>query len=284
MSGLLVILAINVIFAYGIFVTAAAGQLNLGGAGFQAIGAYCCAIIAERSGLPIWATITLATLAGGAVGFLIAFPILRTRGVYMVLATFAFAEMVAGIILNSETLGGAMGLPINGYIELNTVLPVAVAVVLAVFYLMSTRIGLAMRAVHDDEAVANLMGVHARAVQIGCFALGGALAGLSGALYALYYGFVEAQVFNALLSIFVLLYVLIGGTQTAWGPLVGATFFTLVPEILRIGEDWRYFIFGVLIVVMMILRPEGMVTRDMLDRIWSRLSPSRSAARDAKSV
>ncbi|MEL6233798.1 MAG: branched-chain amino acid ABC transporter permease [Pseudomonadota bacterium] len=284
MSGLLVILAINVIFAYGIFVTAAAGQLNLGGAGFQAIGAYCCAMIAERAGLPIWATITLATLAGGAVGFLIAFPILRTRGVYMVLATFAFAEMVAGIILNSETLGGAMGLPISGYIELDTVLPVAVAVVLAVFYLMSTRIGLAMRAVHDDEAVANLMGVHARAVQIGCFALGGALAGLSGALYALYYGFVEAQVFNALLSIFVLLYVLIGGTQTAWGPLVGATFFTLVPEILRIGEDWRYFIFGVLIVVMMILRPEGMITRDMLDRIWARLAPSRRPAQDPKGV
>lgn len=273
LSGLLAILAVNVIFAYAIFVTAAAGQLNLGGAGFQAIGAYCCALLTDHYDLPIWLTIAGATLFGGLVGCLVAFPILRTRGVYMVLATFAFAEVVAGIILTSDALGGAMGLPINGFVEVDTLVPIAIGVVLFVFYLMSTRIGLAMRAVHDDEAVADLMGVNKRAIQVGCFALGGALAGLSGALYALYYGFVEAQVFNALLSIFVLLYVLIGGTQTAWGPLVGATFFTLVPELLRIGNDWRYFIFGVLIVGMMILRPQGIVTRDLLDRLWSRLQP-----------
>ena len=71
--------------------------------------------------------------------------------------------------------------------------------------------------------------------------------------------------------IFVLLYVLIGGTQTAWGPLVGASFFTLIPEALRIGDDWRFFIFGVIIVIMMIFRPEGIVTRDALERVWRQL-------------
>jgi branched-chain amino acid transport system permease protein len=146
-------------------------------------------------------------------------------------------------------------------------------VVVFCFYLMSTRIGLAMRAVHDDEAVADLLGVNRRAVQVGAFAIGGALAGLSGGLYALYFGFVEAQYFNAFLSIFVLLYVLIGGTQTAWGALIGASFFTLVPELLRMGDDWRFFIFGVIIVVMMIWRPEGMVTRQAIDRITLKLFP-----------
>ena len=68
-----------------------------------------------------------------------------------------------------------------------------------------------------------------------------------------------------------LLYVLIGGTQTAWGPLVGASFFTLIPEALRIGDDWRFFIFGILIVILMIIRPVGMITRDALERIWSKL-------------
>jgi branched-chain amino acid transport system permease protein len=97
------------------------------------------------------------------------------------------------------------------------------------------------------------------------------LAGLSGGLYALYFGFVEAQYFNAFLSIFVLLYVLIGGTQTAWGALIGASFFTIIPEVLRMGEDWRFFIFGVIIVVMMILRPEGMVTRQAVDRVMMKL-------------
>ena len=273
MTGLIAIFGINVIFAYGIYVTAAAGQLNLGGAGFQAIGAYACAILSNEIGLSVPVAIIMATLAGAGIGFLIAFPILRTRGVYMVLATFAFAEVVIGIILNSETLGGAMGLVMSDYIEYGVIMWLAVGVVLFAFYLMSTPIGLAMRAVHDDEPVAELMGVNKRAIQVGAFAIGGALSGLSGALYALYFGFVEVQYFNAFLSIFVLLYVLIGGTQTAWGPLVGTAFFTLIPEALRMGEDWRFLIFGVLIVIMMIFRPQGIVTRDALDRLWLRLAP-----------
>jgi branched-chain amino acid transport system permease protein len=277
LTGLIAILGINVIFAYGIYLTAAAGQLNLGGAGFQAIGAYACALLSNELGFSVTMSIILATIAGGLIGFLIAFPILRTRGVYMVLATFAFAEVVVGIILNSDRLGGAMGLVMSDYIDYGVIFWVAVGVVLFTFYLMSTPIGLAFRAVHDDEPVADLMGVNNRAIQVSAFAIGGALAGLSGALYALYFGFVEVQYFNAFLSIFVLLYVLIGGTQTAWGPLVGAAFFTLIPEVLRMGEDWRFLIFGILIVAMMIVRPQGIVTRDALDRIWLKLSPPKLA-------
>ncbi|MGI9353711.1 MAG: branched-chain amino acid ABC transporter permease [Rhizobiaceae bacterium] len=272
-AGLVAILGINIIFAYGIYVTAACGQLNLGGAGFQAIGAYGCAVLSAIYGFPIWVSILIATFLGGAVGFLIAFPILRTRGVYMVLATFAFAEVVGGIIINSEFLGGAVGIPLTGYVETNVILVLSVLVTAFVFYLMASRFGLAMRAVHDDEPVADLMGVNNRGVKVAAFTIGGCLAGLSGALYALYFGFVEVQYFNAMLSIFVLLYVLIGGTQTAWGPLLGASFFTLVPEALRIGEDWRFLIFGVLIVAMMIYRPQGIVTRDALERLRSKLSP-----------
>jgi len=268
MSGVLAILGINIIFAYSIYITAATGQLNLGGAGFQAIGAYASAILSNEMGFPIGLTLIFSSIFGGLMSFLIAFPILRTKGVYMVLATFAIAEIVAGIILNSDYLGGPTGIVVNEYIETELILIIAVIIVLFGFYLMSTRIGLAMRAVHDDDAVANLMGVNTRAIQIGAFTLGGAIAGLSGGLYALYFGFVEAQYFNANISIFVLLFVLIGGTQTAWGPLIGASFFTLIPEALRIGDDWRFFIFGVIIVAMMIVRPEGIVTRDALDRVW----------------
>ncbi|MDG2474885.1 MAG: branched-chain amino acid ABC transporter permease [Paracoccaceae bacterium] len=271
MSGVLAILGINIIFAYSIYITAATGQLNLGGAGFQAIGAYASAILSNEMGFPIGLTLIFASIFGGLISFLIAFPILRTKGVYMVLATFAIAEIVAGVILNSDYLGGPTGIVVNDYIETELILIVAVTVVLFGFYLMSTRIGLAMRAVHDDDAVANLMGVNTRAIQIGAFTLGGAIAGLSGGLYALYFGFVEAQYFNANISIFVLLFVLIGGTQTAWGPLIGASFFTLIPEALRIGDDWRFFIFGIIIVGMMIVRPEGIVTRDALDRVWFKI-------------
>ncbi|NGM20810.1 branched-chain amino acid ABC transporter permease [Roseomonas stagni] len=269
-SGILAILAINIIFAYGIFVTATAGQLNLGGAGFMAIGAYGAAMLGEQLGWTPALTVPAATLLTALVGIGIAFPVLRTRGVYMVLATFAFAQVVTGIILTQPALGGAMGLVVTEYVDLPVLLGVAAAVTIGVFWLTATRLGLAMRALHDDELVAVLMGVPARAVQVAGFAIGGGLAGLAGALYAHHFSFVEAQYFSPLLSIYVLLFVLIGGTQTAWGPLVGASFFTIVPELLRIGGSWRYVVFGVMIVAMMMFRPEGMVTRTLLARLMGR--------------
>ena len=275
-AGILAILAINVIFAYGIFVTATAGQLNLGGAGFMAIGAYAAAVLAEHTGWSPALTVPAAVLITALVGFAIAFPVLRTRGVYMVLATFAFAQVVTGFILTQPALGGAMGLVVASYVDLPVLLISAVAVTLLVFYLMATRFGLALRALHDDELVATLMAVPARAMQVAAFTLGAGLIGLAGGLYAHHFSFVEAQYFSPLLSIHVLLFVLIGGTQTAWGPLVGAAFFTLVPELLRVGGSWRYVVFGAVIVAMMMFRPEGMVTRTLVARLFGRGGAARA--------
>lgn len=299
-TGILSILAINVIFAYGIFLPVATGQLNLGGAGFQALGAYAAAFLSATFGLPVTVTIGVGMLLAGGVGFVIAFPLLRTRGVYLVLATFAFGEVVAGLILNSETLGGAMGMSVPAFVDYEVPMIAAAAVTLFVFYLMSTRFGLAMRAAHDDEVVTDLMGVNIRGVQVTAVAIGGALAGLAGGLYAHSFSFVEIQGFNALVSIYVLLYVLLGGTQTAWGPLAGATFFTLLPEVLRSvlpavkntlasiagiqgpvsppDESWRFVILGALTVAMMVLRPEGLITRTMVERLrFRRRTPLREA-------
>ncbi len=285
-SGIIAILCINLIFAYAIFVTAAAGQLNLGGAGFQAIGAYAAAWLSSSALLPIAATIPLAMLITALVGFVISFPVLRTRGVYMVLATFAFGQFISGFLLRSPTFGGAIGMVVADYVGIGMLIGAAILTTGLVFFLMSTRLGLAMRSIHDDEAVSTIMGVNVRAVQVAMFTLGGALAGLSGALYAHHFSFVEAQYFNSLLSIYVLLFVLIGGTQTAWGPLVGSLFFTVLPELMRVGGSWRYVVFGVAIVLMMVLRPEGIMTRALVARLswrrWTTRGLSGSAgARDA---
>jgi branched-chain amino acid transport system permease protein len=264
LAGTLAVLFINLIFAYGIFATAAAGQINLGGAGFQAIGAYATGWLVGELGWPMSLSIPAATLVAALVGFLISFPVLRTRGVYMVLATFAFGEVVSGYLLHSKIFGGAMGMVVPQHVELWVLAAWAIGVTILMFYLMATRLGLAMRSINDDEDAAMIMGVNVRAVQVAAFTMSGALTGLSGALYALNYGFIEAQYFNSLLSIYVLLFVLIGGAQTAWGPLAGSLFFTLLPELFRMGGSWRYLIFGVAIVVMMVLRPEGIVTRNMI--------------------
>ncbi|MBB43974.1 MAG: branched-chain amino acid ABC transporter permease [Rhodospirillaceae bacterium] len=215
----LVILCLSTIYAYGIFLPAASGQLNLGAAGFITLGAYASAWFnsIDGLGLPIWLSIILAMLFTGIISFAISFPILRTRGVYMVLATFAFAEVVSGLAINMEFVGGAAGFPVDGHVSVLTIVPVTLAVIFFSFYLMSTRFGLSLRSIHDDENVATLFGVNIRYAKVAAFTIGAMLMSLGGSLYGHHYNYVEAQTFNVLLSIYILLYVLMGGTQTAWG-------------------------------------------------------------------
>jgi branched-chain amino acid transport system permease protein len=291
-AGILGILCINIIFAYSIFIPAAAGQLNLGGAGFMAIGAYSAAYLNTGLEMPMWITIPGACAVTALISFLIAFPILRTRGVYMVLATFAFAEIVAGVIINLEVVGGASGYEVVSFASLGVLAVFAALTTGSVFYLLSTRFGLSMRSVHDDENVAALFGVNVRMTQVMTFTIGGALAGLAGSLYAHQYNYIEIQYFNILISIFVLLYVLIGGTQTAFGPVFGAVLFTFLPEILRLPAmqgldgwkflaDWRWVIFGAFLVAVMVFRPEGLITRAMIDRVRHRRARGEAAAGEA---
>jgi branched-chain amino acid transport system permease protein len=281
-SAQLSILCLNIIIAYAIFLPAATGQLNLGAGGFAIIGGYIGAWLNsgfDGLGWSMMASIPVAAIATAAIAFLLSFPILRTRGVYMVLATFAFAEVVSGIVLNLEVVGGAAGFPVDSHADLKILAPITLGVVVFCSLLLSTRFGLAMRSVHDDENVATLFGINVRWVRVAAFTLGGLIAGLYGALYGHQYNYIEVQNWNVLFNIYVLLYVLLGGTQTPLGPLVGALFFTLVPELLRaLGEavnseliaDARFALFGVLIVLMMVFRPEGLITRTLLERILGR--------------
>jgi branched-chain amino acid transport system permease protein len=279
LSGVLAVLLINTIVAYSVFLPASAGLLNLGAAGFVLIGGYSAGGLTELAGWPLEPAILVAGLLAGVVAFVLAFPVLRTRGVYMVLATFAFAEVIGGIFLNIPALGGAAGLSVSTYAGLPVIITTAACVVILVAWLLSTRLGLAMRAVHDDENVALLFGVNLRRVQVAAFTVGGALGGVGGALLVHQFNFIDVQTTGALFSIYVLLYVLIGGTQTAWGPIAGALFFTLVPEILRMLaktdpmlkflETGRFIVFGVAVVLIMMVRPEGMITRTLIEKLQS---------------
>ena len=286
-SGLLALFAINIIVAYSVFIPASAGLLNLGAAGFVLVGGYTAGALTSQLDLPLWSALILGSALAGAIAFLISWPILRTRGVYMVLATFAFAEVVAGVLLNIPAFGGAAGLSVMAYAGLQTVLPVTLAVIVFVAWLMSTRFGLSVRAIHDDESVAHLFGVNLRGTQVTALTIGGAIGGMGGALLVHQFNFIDVQSTGVLFSIYVLLYVLMGGTQTVWGPIFGAAFFTLAPEALRnlaelnpalkFLEAGRYMVFGMAVVLLMMWRPQGVITRTMLERFRSSIFPSVKA-------
>jgi branched-chain amino acid transport system permease protein len=266
-EGVLVLLAINVVFAYGAFLPIAAGQLNLGVAGFAAIGGYASAFLSNQIALPALIAIPMGGVAAGIVALSVAIPVLRTRGVYLALATFALGEIVRATILNLEIVGGAAGYPVTSFIRFPTVALFAIAVVVLVGLLFATRFGIAITAVHDDERVADLMGLNVRAFQIAAFTIGSTIAGIGGGLYGHHFSYIEAQYFSISLSISIVLYVLFGGTQSVVGPLFGAAVFTLLPELLRSSAQWRYALFAVIVIVVMALRPQGLITGAQVRRL-----------------
>lgn len=276
-EGVLVLLAVNVVFAYAAFLPLAAGQLNLGLAGFAAIGAYAAAYASNNLGFAPVLAIVFGGLVAGMVAVAVAVPVLRTRGIYLALATFAVGQVVQATILNLEIVGGAAGYPVNAFIRLPTIAVFAVVIVLFIGVLFATRFGIVVRAVHNDEIAADVLGVHVRVVQVAAFTIGSIIAGIGGGLYAHHFSFIEAQNFNIALSITVVLYVLLGGTQSVLGPLVGAAVFTLLPELLRGSQNWRYVVFAAALIVVMALRPQGLVTRVPLRQLFA-IKPQQSGA------
>lgn len=277
LESVLVLLAINVILAYAAFLPLAAGQLNLGIGGFVAIGAYVSAYLSnEYAWAPMAAALAAAGLTG-SVAVLIAFPILRTRGIYLALATFAFGQVVQALILNLNAVGGAAGYPVKTFLGPVAVVATALAVLTLVVLLFHTRFGITVAAVNDDETVADLLGISVRGIQTAAFTIGAALAALAGALYAHHFSFVEAQNYGVMFSIYIVLYVLLGGLRTVWGPLLGAAVFTLLPELLRGSAQWRYVIFACLIIAVMNLRPDGLATRGVLHSLFGRRNDGNTA-------
>ncbi len=270
MSGyetqILAIAIVNIIAAYGAYMPLACGQLNLGIAGFMAIGAYTSAVLSSEA-FPLGFSVIGGAGAAMISGLLVSIPVLRARGIYLTIATLAFSEVIAAILLNLNALGGANGFVVAGHM---TVVPmfVTMAIVLAaVAWLSSTRFGLCVTAVRNDGRGAQVFGISARRTEIAALTIGAGFAGIAGALYAQHFNYLEAQHFNVLLSTYAVLYALLGGLQTPIGPLAGALVVTLVPEFLRGTDQWRYVGFGGCIVLLMLLRPEGLLTRRLLHEL-----------------
>ncbi|MBI4969342.1 MAG: branched-chain amino acid ABC transporter permease [Rhodospirillales bacterium] len=275
-EAILVMLAINIVVALAGYLPLAAGQLNLGIAGFMAVGGYTSAYLTSAYHLPMGVGMAAGAAAAGLLGLLVAVPVLRTSGIYLALATFALGQVIQAAFLNIEAVGAAAGYPVKPYAGFTVVLSVAFGVLVAVLLLSRTRFALLLTATKNDPLVTELFGVDVRAIRVAAFSLGALIAGIGGALYAHHYSYLEPQNFNIMLSVYIALYVLLGGTQTVAGPIVGAAFFTLLPELLRAGSHWRFVIFAVLIILVMAVRPEGLITGALARRL--RFGKRREAA------
>jgi len=267
LESILIFAGINIILALGNFFPFSAGLPSLGQAGFMAVGAYISGVLTLKFSFPFF----LSLLAGGGaalfVGILVGLPVLRVRGIYIVLVTWAFGEAIRVILLNIEYVGGSGGM---GGIYPSTTLPLVylIALIVAIFSmrLRNSRLGRAFQALEADQDAAESMGIDLTKTKMTAFSFGAFVCGIGGALYAHYALYVEPSNFSFSLSSEILFFSIIGGGGVFVGPIVGAIIFTFLPEVFRFLKDWRVIFFGIVLIGMMILRPQGIISRDFYNR------------------
>jgi len=263
--GLYTILALGLTLLLG-----HAGQVSLGQACFYGIGAYVSGIATVKFGMNPWLALPIAIAITSILAFFIGYSTLHLKGLYLAMATLG-----VGIIFNilfvelKDLTGGAIGLmdipslSIGG-IKLDTDLKFYCFVwliVLFIFFLtinlVNSRVGRGMRAIQGNEMAANCIGIDSFKYKIKVFVLSGAMAGLSGFLYAHFINFLSPSVFDFSFSILFLTMTIVGGRESIWGAFYGAALLTILPEVLRRYEDLNVMIWGLILVVVLIFFNRG---------------------------
>lgn len=279
-------LSLNIVVGY-------AGLLDLGHVAFYAVGAYCYAILAQH-GVGFWTTLPLAALLTGTLGLLLGFPVLRLRGDYLAIVTLGFGEIIRILLNNLDSLtngpkginnipkpglfnivftrkGGAgetpfhelVGIPFSteqrGIFLYLIILGLCLLTLWVINRLLRMPIGRAWEALREDEIACRSLGVNTTGIKLSAFAIGAAFAGLAGAFYAAFQGSVTPDSFTFWESAIMLAIVVLGGMGSQTGVILAALALTIIPEIAREFSQYRMIIFGAVMVLMMIWRPQGLI-------------------------
>jgi branched-chain amino acid transport system permease protein len=272
-------IGINSIAAASMFVVLYSGQLSLATPGFMAIGAYISVLMDQYWHTPLALNLAAGTLLAGAIGVLVGLPVLRLRGVFLAIATIGFIEALRlGVILNLPITGEGLGLkvptpdPLGG---INIVLVALVVVVFLMWRLTKGRLGQAWSAIRQDEVAALSQGINVARYKLLAFALSAVIAGFAGALEAHLTFFLDpadAQ-YGVTRAVQILTFAVLGGSGNIFGPVVGALFLTTLPEIIRQAADYRDVVSGVILIVVIVFRPQGIVGRGGLAIVRPRWWP-----------
>ena len=258
--------ALNLLLGY-------AGQISLGHAAFFGMGAYISGIITARFPVDPFLVMILAALCSGALAFVIGFPILKLKGHYLAMATLGFG-IIMYIIFNEtvELTGGPSGLSgipnlhIGSLIfdnDLNNYYLVwmfTLAVMLLSINLSQSRIGRALRAIHDSEVAARVMGVNARILKVQIFTVSAVISAIAGSLYAHIMTFIAPTSFGFNFSVELLTMVVVGGLGSIYGSFLGAAILTMLPELLRVFQNLDIVIYGLMLILMTMFMPGGLVS------------------------
>ena len=268
---------INIILAVSLnLVNGHTGQFSLGHAGFMAVGAYSSASVTLFGGPALLRILgganafshslvfLLALAVGGcmaaASGLLVGVPSLRLRGDYLAIVTLGFNEIIRVIFQNTDAVGGARGLSgIPGYTNFFWTFGLAAITIYVIASLVDSTYGRGFLAVRDDEIAAESTGVNTTKYKVIAFVLGAFFAGLAGGLYAHFRRYITPEGFNFLKSVDVVVMVILGGMGSTQGVVLAAILLTVLNEFLRQFEQYRMVVFSLLLVGMMVMRPQGLI-------------------------
>lgn len=276
-TNIMISAMLYIMLALGLnIVVGLAGQLVLGYVAFYAVGAYAYGLLNQFFGWGFWMCLPVGGLLAALFGLGLGFPVLRLRGDYLAIVTLGFGEIVRLGLLNWTSLtGGPRGIseiPRPGLFGLEMginestiyiyyLVLAAVAITVAVISrLKNSRVGLALQALREDEIACEAMGIDITRVKLSAFALGSCWAGFAGVIFAAKTTFINPSSFTFMESAMILSMVVLGGMGSIAGVIIAAVILILAPEYLRAFSEYRMLIFGAIMVIMMIFRPQGLIS------------------------
>jgi branched-chain amino acid transport system permease protein len=252
-------------------VAGTAGQISLGHAALLAIGGYASALLAIDLGVPVFVSIPAAGLITAIIGTLLVYPAFGLRGHYIAIATLGIGEIVSLVILNWESLTrgpiGISGIPPlsignHQFYSATDVYWITFAILIGLGLvqrrLLSSHIGRTLRAIRDDDVAARAYGVHPNRYKALAFAFSGFIAGVSGAITAHLYSYINFETFTSQVSVLALTMVILGGLGNVFGAIVAAVALVGLPEIFRVAADYRMLIYGLALLLLIRFRPQGL--------------------------
>ncbi len=269
-------IGINIILAVSLnLINGYTGQFSLGHAGFMAVGGYTSAYITTVLGPKLLLLLGGAgtasssllflgsLLAGGftaaLAGLLVGLPSLRLRGDYLAIVTLGFGEIIRVVIQSMDAVGGQRGFSVaQTYTNLFWTFSMAALTIYTIVALVRSSYGRGFIAVHDDEIAAEAMGINTTQYKVTAFVTGAFFAGLAGGLYAHSKGFLTPGGFDFMKSIEIVVMVILGGMGNTLGVILAAILLTILPEALRSFEKYRMILYSLMLVILMITRPQGL--------------------------
>lgn len=256
---------INVLLAWSVYLVLITGSLFFAQGTFMAIGCYTAGVLTVKFGWPLLPATLAGAVFASVVGAVVGWPALRLRGVYLILVTIGITFCGRVLLENVEYVGGFGGM--TGAAPVAAWITVAVVGV-GLFWLSRSPLQRSFDAVREDDRVAASLGINVPVVRLIGFAGGAFIAAIAGSLFGHYMSFVRPESFDVLLSVYVVLYVVLGGVNNMWGALLGATVMTLLPEYFRVLAEWRPTVFGLAILLMLLFEPQGLLSFRTLSSRW----------------